>query len=48
MSVWIESAVDTELQSYDFPEMLRQRDLLVIQLLESKRNLSQIPYMNGT
>jgi 3-hydroxyacyl-CoA dehydrogenase len=39
----IAKGVDTELQSCDFPEMLRQRDQLLIQLLEAKRNLSQIP-----
>src|SRR5258708_2903623 len=39
----IAKGVDTELHAYDFPEMLRQRDLLLIQLLEAKRNLSQIP-----
>jgi 3-hydroxyacyl-CoA dehydrogenase len=39
----IAKGVDTELQSYDFPEMLRQRDQLLVQLLEMKRNLSQIP-----
>ena len=39
----IAKGVDTELQSYDFPEMLRQRDELLIQLLETKRNHSQIP-----
>jgi carnitine 3-dehydrogenase len=39
----IAQGVDSELQSYDFPEMLRQRDQLLIQLLELKRNLSQIP-----
>jgi carnitine 3-dehydrogenase len=39
----IAKSVDTELQSYDFPEMLRQRDQLLIQLLEAKRKLSQIP-----
>ncbi|MGF7001487.1 3-hydroxyacyl-CoA dehydrogenase NAD-binding domain-containing protein [Paraburkholderia sp. GAS32] len=39
----IAKGVYTELQSYDFPEMLRQRDQLLIQLLEAKRNLSQIP-----
>ncbi|WP_052409436.1 3-hydroxyacyl-CoA dehydrogenase NAD-binding domain-containing protein [Paraburkholderia oxyphila] len=44
----IASGVDAELQSYDFPEMLRQRDQLLIQLLEAKRNLSQIPKPDGT
>jgi 3-hydroxyacyl-CoA dehydrogenase len=39
----IAKGVDAELQSYDFPEMLRQRDQLLIQLLGAKRNLSQIP-----
>jgi carnitine 3-dehydrogenase len=39
----IAKGVDIELQSYDFPEMLRQRDQLLIQLLETKRNFSQIP-----
>ncbi|WP_168790641.1 3-hydroxyacyl-CoA dehydrogenase NAD-binding domain-containing protein [Paraburkholderia aromaticivorans] len=39
----IAKGVDIELQSYDFPEMLRQRDQLLIQLIETKRNLSQIP-----
>ena len=39
----IAKGVDTELQSYDFPEMLRQRDQLLIQLLEAKRNFPQIP-----
>ncbi len=36
----IAKGVDTQPQSYDFPEMLRQRDQLLIQLLETKRNLS--------
>lgn len=31
----IASGVDTELQSYDFPEMLRQHDQLLIELLEA-------------
>jgi carnitine 3-dehydrogenase len=39
----IAKGVDAELQSYDFAEMLRQRDQLLIQLLEAKRDLSQIP-----
>lgn len=39
----IASGVDAELQSYDFSEMLRQRDQALIELLEAKRNLSQIP-----
>lgn len=39
----IAKGVETELQSYDFSEMLRQRDQLLIQLLEAKRNLPQIP-----
>ncbi|OAJ58965.1 3-hydroxyacyl-CoA dehydrogenase NAD-binding domain-containing protein [Paraburkholderia ginsengiterrae] len=39
----IAQGVDAELQSYDFPEMLHQRDQLLIQLLEAKRTLSQLP-----
>ncbi|SAK82728.1 3-hydroxyacyl-CoA dehydrogenase, NAD-binding [Caballeronia hypogeia] len=39
----IAQGVDAELTPYDFPEMLRQRDKLLIQLLEAKRNLDQIP-----
>ncbi|SAK84781.1 3-hydroxyacyl-CoA dehydrogenase [Caballeronia arationis] len=39
----IARGVDAELRPYDFPEMLRQRDELLIQLLEAKRKLSQIP-----
>ncbi|BBU31387.1 3-hydroxyacyl-CoA dehydrogenase [Burkholderia sp. THE68] len=39
----IASGVEQELQSHDFPEMLRQRDRLLIELLEAKRGLSQIP-----
>lgn len=39
----IASGVDAELRLYDFPEMLRQRDELLIQLLDAKRSLSQIP-----
>jgi len=39
----IASGVENELQSRDFPEMLRQRDRLLIELLEAKRGLSQIP-----
>ncbi|HEX7913290.1 MAG TPA: 3-hydroxyacyl-CoA dehydrogenase NAD-binding domain-containing protein [Paraburkholderia sp.] len=39
----IAKGVDAELKPYDFPEMLRQRDQLLIQLLETKRNLSQLP-----
>ncbi|MGF6639074.1 hypothetical protein [Paraburkholderia sp. 35.1] len=39
----IARGVDAELQSYDFSEMLRQRDQALIELLEAKRNLSQIP-----
>ncbi|MEM5344649.1 3-hydroxyacyl-CoA dehydrogenase NAD-binding domain-containing protein [Paraburkholderia azotifigens] len=39
----IAKGVEAELTPYDFTEMLRQRDELLIQLLEAKRNLSQIP-----
>ena len=39
----IAKGVDAELVPYEFAEMLRQRDDLLIQLLEAKRNLSQIP-----
>jgi hypothetical protein len=39
----IASGVDAELRLYDFPEMLRQRDELLIRLLDAKRSLSQIP-----
>lgn len=39
----IAKGVNAELQTYDFPEMLRQRDQLLIQLLAAKRNRSQIP-----
>lgn len=39
----IAKGVETKLQSYDFPEMIRQRDQLLIELLEAKRKLSQIP-----
>ncbi|SAL48375.1 3-hydroxyacyl-CoA dehydrogenase NAD-binding domain-containing protein [Caballeronia humi] len=39
----IAKGVDAELEPYDFPEMLRQRDDLLLQLLEAKRKLSQIP-----
>ena len=39
----IASGVEAELHSYDFSEMLRQRDQLLIQLLKAKRSLSQIP-----
>ncbi|WP_118179347.1 3-hydroxyacyl-CoA dehydrogenase NAD-binding domain-containing protein [Paraburkholderia phosphatilytica] len=39
----IAKGVDAELMPYDFPEMLRQRDRLLIQLLEDKRSLAQIP-----
>jgi 3-hydroxyacyl-CoA dehydrogenase len=39
----IAKGVDAELVRYEFAEMLRQRDDLLIQLLEAKRNLSQIP-----
>ena len=39
----IAKGVETKLQSHDFPEMIRQRDQLLIALLEAKRELSQIP-----
>ena len=39
----IAKGVDEELIPYEFTEMLRQRDELLIHLLEVKRNLSQIP-----
>ncbi|MBN3751563.1 3-hydroxyacyl-CoA dehydrogenase [Paraburkholderia sp. Tr-20389] len=39
----IAKGVDAELAPYDFTEMLCQRDQLLIELLEAKRNLSQIP-----
>ncbi|HWT38498.1 MAG TPA: 3-hydroxyacyl-CoA dehydrogenase NAD-binding domain-containing protein [Paraburkholderia sp.] len=39
----IAKGVDAELAPYDFAEMLRQRDELLIRLLEAKRHLSQIP-----
>jgi 3-hydroxyacyl-CoA dehydrogenase len=39
----IAKGVNAELVPYDFTEMLRQRDELLIQLLEAKRHLSQIP-----
>lgn len=39
----IAKGVDAELMQYDFPEMLRQRDRLLIDLLDAKRNQSQIP-----
>ena len=39
----IAKGVEAELSPYDFPEMLHQRDQLLIDLLEAKRNLSQIP-----
>lgn len=39
----IARGVEAELSPYDFPEMLHQRDQLLIDLLAAKRNLSQIP-----
>ncbi|SAK90313.1 3-hydroxyacyl-CoA dehydrogenase [Caballeronia pedi] len=39
----IASGVEKELQPHDFAEMLRQRDRLLIELMEAKRGLSQIP-----
>jgi hypothetical protein len=39
----IARGVETTLQSHDFAEMIRQRDQLLIELLEAKRGLSQIP-----
>ncbi|EIM96305.1 3-hydroxyacyl-CoA dehydrogenase [Paraburkholderia hospita] len=39
----IAKGVDAELVPYEFAEVLRQRDELLIQLLEAKRSLSQIP-----
>lgn len=39
----IAKGIETKLQSHDFPEMIRQRDQLLIALLEAKRELSQIP-----
>ena len=39
----IAAGIETELASYDFPEMLRQRDELLIQLMESKRKRPEIP-----
>jgi 3-hydroxyacyl-CoA dehydrogenase len=39
----IAKGVETKLQSHDFAEMIRQRDQLLIELLEAKRELSQIP-----
>jgi 3-hydroxyacyl-CoA dehydrogenase len=40
----ISAGVEVELASYDFSEMLRQRDELLIQLLEAKRNCAEIPW----
>jgi hypothetical protein len=39
----ITRAVETKLQAHNFLEMIRQRDQLLIELLEAKRKLSQIP-----
>ncbi|MDR5754676.1 MULTISPECIES: 3-hydroxyacyl-CoA dehydrogenase NAD-binding domain-containing protein [unclassified Caballeronia] len=39
----IARGVETTLQAHDFAEMIRQRDQLLIELLEAKRKLSQIP-----
>ncbi|HEX7936820.1 MAG TPA: 3-hydroxyacyl-CoA dehydrogenase NAD-binding domain-containing protein [Paraburkholderia sp.] len=39
----IAKGVDAELMPYEFAEMLRQRDQLLIDLLEAKRNQSQLP-----
>jgi carnitine 3-dehydrogenase len=39
----IAQGVEAELQSHDFAEMLRQRDQLLIELLEAKRESGQIP-----
>ncbi|MEC5408497.1 3-hydroxyacyl-CoA dehydrogenase NAD-binding domain-containing protein [Paraburkholderia sp. MPAMCS5] len=39
----IAKGVEAELMPYEFAEMLRQRDQLLIDLLEAKRNQSQLP-----
>jgi hypothetical protein len=39
----ITRAVETKLQAHNFLEMIRQRDQLLIELLEAKRKLSKIP-----
>jgi 3-hydroxyacyl-CoA dehydrogenase len=39
----IARGVDAELEQRDFPEMLRQRDELLVQLLAAKKTESQIP-----
>jgi hypothetical protein len=39
----IAAGVSAKLESYDFPEMLRQRDELLIQLVEAKRNRAELP-----
>jgi carnitine 3-dehydrogenase len=39
----IAAGVNAQLESHDFPEMLRQRDELLIQLLEAKRNRAELP-----
>jgi hypothetical protein len=39
----IAEGVDAELEHRDFPEMMRQRDDLLVQLLAAKKSRSQIP-----